>query len=424
MLTPVTDAQQTTFFRRTLDDARIRISRISSKHQDLTEVFKGICEISADTLQVERVGIWLLVNQKTALRCVCLFERSKRQFSEGTTLQVADFPNYFAGLKDRKTLRAERAAIDPKTNELKETYLEPLGIVSMLDAPILIDGEMYGVVCHEHIGDPREWSSEERDFVGSMADLTALKMKSAESEKLRRLVRDCESDRAAMRQRECLGSMAAGTAHDFRNFLLIISHYASEIASEPNLKSDLKESAHEIMRTVERGKTLADELMEIGREHVGQPRVLNLADHLRDFLPTLQSAAGEQHQLDLKAGPGSGSALIDRSEWERVMMNLVINARDAMKIGGPITISIAQQQPNDDGQITIAVADTGEGIDPAISERIFDPFFTTKPRGTGTGLGLSVVRRAVEHAGGGLRVESQRGQGTTFFIKLPRVTAG
>jgi GAF domain-containing protein len=265
--------QDTTHFRRPMDDARLRIARLSPAHLELSEVFRQLCEIAADTLAVERAGIWLFVNHRTAIRCVCLFERSKRLFSEGATLRVADFPKYFAGLKVRKTIPAESAAHDPRTNELQDTYLGPLGISSMLDAPVLIDGEMQGVVCHEHVGPVREWSTEERDFAGSVADLVALKLKGAEIEKLRRIVRDLDADRAAQRQRESIASLAAGVAHDFRNLLVVINGYAQEIAFEASPDTKPAQHAREIMQTVERGSTLTTELLAIARDQGGQPQL-------------------------------------------------------------------------------------------------------------------------------------------------------
>lgn len=416
--------QGTAFFRRPLDNARILISRLSSSQEDVSSAFKGICEIAANALSTERTGIWLFVNHRSSIRCVCLYERSKALFSEGATLQVSDFPNYFAGLKVRKTVCAENAASDPKTNELAETYLGPLGISSMLDAPILIDGEMVGIVCNEHVGVAREWTTEERDFAGSVADLTALKIKGAEVGKLRRIIHDLDSDRAANRQRESLESMAAGAAHDFRNFLLIISSYANEIKALAGESSEIGQFSGEIMRAAERGKNLTDELMSIGRERMGRPRVLNLREHLEQFVPTLRNMLGPEHQLDFQCGTGSGLVFMEPSQIERIVMNLVINARDAMRQGGVITVSLGSGKGESEGQVTLAVSDTGEGINPEIRDRIFDPFFTTKPRGAGTGLGLYVVRGAVEHAGGSLQVESELGKGATFLIRLPRVAGG
>jgi len=428
MTTPLRDpattdaGQDTSHFRRPMDDARLRISRLSPAKLELPELFRKLTEIAADTLAVERAGIWLLVNQRSAIRCVCLFERSKRLFSEGATLRVADFPSYFASLKVRKTVPAESAAHDPRTNELQATYLAPLGITSMLDAPILIDGEMQGVVCHEHVGPSREWTTEERDFAGSVADLVALKLKGAEIEKLRRIVRDLDTDRAVQRQRESIAHMAAGVAHDFRNLLVIIGGYAQEISHEAVPDSTVARHAREILQTVARGTALTAELTAIGREESGQPQVVDPGEHLAAFLPALQKAVGDRHTIDFQRAAAIGRAFIEPSQLERIISNLVLNARDAMTAGGAITVTLGSGLLEESGHVMLAVSDTGGGIEPAVLARIFDPFFTTKARDRGSGLGLTIVQQAVERAGGDLRVENRPGEGATFVVLLPRVS--
>ncbi len=416
--------QDTSYFRRPMDDARLRISRLSPARVELPELFRKLTEIAADTLAVERVGIWLFVNHHSAIRCVCLFERSRRMFSEGATLRVADFPNYFRSLKVRKTVPAEIAAHDPRTSELQDTYLGPLGITSMLDAPVLIDGEVQGVVCHEHVGPAREWTTEERDFAGSVADLVALKIKGEEIEKLRRIVRDLDADHAAFRQRESLATMAAGVAHDFRNLLIVINGYAQEIVFETAADSKIAEHAREILRTVERGSALTAELIALSRDQGGQPQVVDPGEHLESFMPALLKAVGSHHTIEFQREPEIGRVFIEPSQLERIVMNLVLNARDAMVAGGMIKIALAAGRAAEDGHVILAVTDTGGGIDPATLERIFDPFFTTKPRERGSGLGLTIVRQVVERAGGDLRVENQPGKGVTFVVQLPRVSGG
>jgi len=414
--------QDTALFRRPMDDARLRISRLSPAKLELSELFRKLTEIAADTLEVERVGVWLFVNQRSAIRCVCLFERSKRLFSEGATLRVADFPSYFASLKVRKTVPAESAAHDPRTNELQESYLAPLGITSMLDAPILIDGEMLGVVCHEHVGRPREWATEERDFAGSVADLVALKLKGAEIEQLRRVVHDLDSDRAARRRRESMAHMAAGVAHDFRNLLVIISGYAQEILHEAAPDSMAGRHAKEILQTAARGNALTAELTAIARDERGHPQVIDPAEHLGAFLPSLKKAVGDRHAIDFQRASGLGRVFIEPSQLERIVLNLILNARDAMSAGGTIRLTLGSDEKAGAGHVVMAVTDTGGGIEAEVIDRIFDPFFTTKPRGRGTGLGLTIVQQAVERAGGDLRVENRPGVGATFMVLLPRVS--
>src|SRR5262249_31105837 len=134
---------------------------------------------------VERVGIWLFIDQHKVLRCANLYERSKAEHSAGALLRVADFPTYFGSLKIRKSVPAEVATEEPMTAELADEYLRPLGISSMLDAGFFVDGEMVGVICHEHVGPPREWTPGTREFVASVADLLTVRIQAAEAQELR-----------------------------------------------------------------------------------------------------------------------------------------------------------------------------------------------------------------------------------------------
>ena len=150
-------------FRRRADPAREEIARLTpGATVTLADVFRRTCELSADALDVDRVGVWLLADGGRALRCASLYERPKREHSEGVTLRVADFPTYFAALGQLSAIPAAVASNDPLTAELAAAYLIPLGITSMLDAPIAVDGTVDGVVCHEHTGEPRDWSTDER----------------------------------------------------------------------------------------------------------------------------------------------------------------------------------------------------------------------------------------------------------------------
>ena len=143
--------------------------------------------------------------------------------------------------------------------------------------------------------------------------------------------------------------------------------------------------------------------------------------------PILQAAAGDAHPIFMQATGAPGLLLMDRTQLERIVLNLVVNARDAMPDGGTITIEVGETTvDDDDGSAvfsTIAVTDSGVGISPLVRKRIFEPFFTTKPRGSGTGLGLTVVNAVAERCGGFVHLDTEIGNGTTFRVYLPRVSA-
>lgn len=142
----------------------------------LLSVFQMACQLAAAVMQVERVGIWLLDNHDQELICKNLYELSKESHSRGQVLKVASFPQYFESLRHRKAVPAEQAAIMNATDELRDEYLTPNRITSMLDAGIFLDGRLHGALCLEQVGNSREWTTEDRDFAGSVADLIAVRM--------------------------------------------------------------------------------------------------------------------------------------------------------------------------------------------------------------------------------------------------------
>lgn len=388
----------------------------------LPALFRRVCEIAAETLKVERAGIWFFVEDGTALSCAHLFERSKGEHSEGVRLRVADFPAYFAALAQRKAIPAEMVASDPRTAELAAAYLTELGITSMLDAPIFLEGQVVGVVCNEHVGPPREWSTEERDFAGSVADQVALKLRAAELRELKAALHTLEPQLAETHRLEALGQFAAGIAHDFRNLLTVVLGTAALLGDRNDLPTEVREGLRQIEGAAQRGANLTAELLRYSRDQMQATRALPVAEAIEAMLELLRAAAGPGHPIEYHATPGSGRAFIDPTQLERVMMNLVVNARDAMPDGGPIRITVSKDaNGNGSGFARVEVRDSGVGIDPAHRDRVFDPFFTTKPSGKGTGLGLAIVKQVVDRAGGFIRVESAPGRGAAMQVFLPRI---
>ncbi|AFY62590.1 GAF domain-containing protein [Synechococcus sp. PCC 6312] len=147
-------------------------------HGNLELALQDISRTAAQTLEVERTGIWFYSTQRQQVRCIILYQSSQDQFSQGLELAAADYPDYFAALQEQRTIAAHQAELDPRTHEFAPHYLRPLGITSMLDAPIWVEGEMIGVVCHEHIGPPRQWTIGEQQFAAAIADLVSLAIES------------------------------------------------------------------------------------------------------------------------------------------------------------------------------------------------------------------------------------------------------
>jgi len=421
-------ASSNTVPRRPLEEARLAITRLSPKKLGLTTTFQEICKIAADAIAVERAGIWLLVDEGAAIRCACLYERSKGRYSEGTVLRRSDFPSYFDHLQIRKTIPAEVASHDPRTDELTLAYLEPLGIISLLDGAIHSHDRVIGVVCHEHVGPAREWTTEEKDFVGSVADLIAFKIQSAKLAEVQLQLHQTTVDQTAYQQRIKLAHVAAGAAHDFRNLLTVIKGYANLISADSPGNSACTEMARQIVDAAKKGEELTKDLMALGDNNSRHPAVVDVTTIISQLIPLLRQTAGTRHRIETELATGIGRVFVDPLLIERVVMNLVANARDAMPAGGPIKVSVSRNPWDARGKpgssVLLEVSDQGTGIAPALRERIFEPFFTTKERHEGTGLGLAIVKSGIELAGGIVELLTEPGKGTTFRILLPCVASG
>jgi len=217
---------------------------------------------------------------------------------------------------------------------------------------------------------------------------------------------------------EALGRLAGGIAHDFNNLLGIVRGFAEFHLRYPGKQEDLKSSLEEIVKAADRGAKLTSQLLAFGRKQVLQPQVVDLKAALADVTGMFRHVLGEDVALDVRV-PAPIHVRVDPTRLEQVLLNLVVNARDAMPTGGRLTIEAGPAVAVEDGLrcARLSVADTGAGMSDETLARVFEPFFTTKPNGTG--LGLSMVYGIVRQSGGAIRCESAPGQGTRFEIVLP-----
>jgi signal transduction histidine kinase len=214
-------------------------------------------------------------------------------------------------------------------------------------------------------------------------------------------------------------------AHDFKNVRQVVLGCAGEILRDRDASPAIASSARHIEEAAERGAKLARELLSFGQDEGRATRVVDPVEVLEAFAPMLRKAIGPKHALAIRRTSPAGRVLIDRSQLERAVLNLVLNARDAMPNGGTVEIGVGDS-PIEEGPgrcVVIEVSDSGVGMDAETRARLCEPFFTTKPPGQGTGIGMAVVYRIVERAGGFLHVESEPGDGTRVRVVLPRVAA-
>jgi two-component system cell cycle sensor histidine kinase/response regulator CckA len=233
---------------------------------------------------------------------------------------------------------------------------------------------------------------------------------------------------------EAIGQLAGGVAHDFNNILTAIQGFSELLCEELGPDSPHQADLGEIKRAADRAATLTRQLLAFSRRQIVEPRVFDLRDSLTAMEALLRPLIGENVTVVVTTAPDVGPVTADPGQIEQVILNLALNARDAMPQGGSLLMELANVELDESyvrqhvgavpGQyVMLAVSDTGAGMDAETREHIFEPFFTTKERGKGTGLGLSTVFGIVKQSGGCIGVYSELGSGSTFKVYLPRANA-
>jgi nitrogen-specific signal transduction histidine kinase len=253
-------------------------------------------------------------------------------------------------------------------------------------------------------------------FIGSVIDITdrrALEEQLRQSQKM-----------------EALGQLTGGIAHDFNNLLTVILGNAELLTEDPTDPALTHAMARQIVETAERGADLNQKLLAFGRRQTLKPERVKVARVIESMVPLLYRTIGEHIELETSLGDAALCALTDRTLLQNAVLNLVVNARDAMPHGGRLTIKTGERGAgrNEGGLplgqpvVFVTVSDSGTGMPPEVLERVFEPFFTTKEPGKGTGLGLSMVFGFAEQTAGYVSIESAVDVGTSVTIVLPAVT--
>ncbi len=220
---------------------------------------------------------------------------------------------------------------------------------------------------------------------------------------------------------EAIGRLAGGIAHDFNNLLTAILNYANLLEEDPGMPQSGLRDVGQIAKAARRAASLTSQLLAFSRQQPVTLRTLDLSAIVRDMEPMLQRLIGEHVKVILSMDPAPCAVHMDQGQVEQILLNLALNARDAMPNGGELGILTAIRLPGGSGHphVVLSVTDTGVGMDAATLEHIFEPFFTTKALGKGTGLGLATVHAIVDQAHGHMRVDSQPGSGSRFEIWIP-----
>ena len=304
------------------------------------------------------------------------------------------------------------------------------GFRSSIAVPLLADGATLGALAL-YASDPDAFDEDERALLTSVAGNLAFGIAALRT---RITLGKSEEQLRHAQKMEAVGLLAGGVAHDFNNLLSVILGYGTLVLDELAPDHPLRPEVEEIRRAGERAGELTRQLLAFSRKQLLLPRVIDVNSVVRGLDQMLRRLVGEHIDVTLVTPPTVGRVKADPGQLEQVIMNLVVNARDAMPGGGQLTIETGDVEV-DEGYaadhpevvpgpwVQLSVTDTGVGMDAATQRRIFEPFFTTKERGSGTGLGLSTAFGIIRQSGGFIWVYSEPNRGTTFKVYLPRVDA-
>jgi len=296
-------------------------------------------------------------------------------------------------------------------------------IHTALHVPVTLDDRTIGCLAIVRMGDDGP-ALDEQDLVlaESLAQHAAIAIGRTRAEEV---LRRTEAQLRQALKMEAIGRLAGGIAHDFNNMLSVILSYAGLLRRADELPPRARARLEEIEKAGQRAAALTRQLLAFSRQQVVEPRALDVRHMVAGVEAMLRHIVGEDIAIELALGDEPAPTRADPSQLEQVILNLVVNARDAMPTGGALTIGcrvvavpVSSDLP-DGNYVQLWVADTGIGMDATTLEHVFEPFFTTKEQGRGTGLGLATVLGITQQTGGAVRVHSAPGKGTTFEVYLP-----
>ena len=362
------------------------------------------------------------------------------------TLHFRDYGTYIENLKHGETVIVEDAYQDPRTASTADA-LTQISARSFINMPITEQADFVAIIYLNH-EDRRDWSEEEVAFLREVAQRTrdAVERRRAEDElaalnarleaevdaRTNQLLIAEESLRQAQKM-EAVGQLTGGIAHDFNNLLTGIMGALEMISIriDQGRIGELDRYANAAQGAAKRAAALTHRLLAFSRRQTLDPKPTDINRLIQGVEDMIRRTVGPQITVEFVGATGLWRAMVDGNQLENALLNLCINARDAMPDGGRITIETAnkwlderaaRQRDLDPGQyLSLCVTDTGTGMTPEVQSRAFDPFYTTKPIGEGTGLGLSMIYGFARQSGGQVRIYSEVGTGTTICIYLPRL---
>jgi PAS domain S-box-containing protein len=411
--------------------AQYTVTRALAESNTIEEGAPRILQAVCESLGWEYGSLWTVDRGSNVLRCSQVWQNLG---AESGDFESASRESVFApGVGLPGTVWNDRQAVwvadvVEDTNFPRSSAAAKVGLHGACAFPIEFRSEILGVV--EFLS--RSIREPDPDLLAMMVTIGSQIGQFIERKRVEDALGESEEQLRQSQKLEAIGQLAGGVAHDFNNLLTAINGYSALARRRIGEDHPISSYLEEISKAGDRAANLTRQLLAFGRKQLLQPLAINLNDILGDMIKLLKRLIGEDIQLVTKPGANLKQIKADPGQLEQVLVNLVVNARDAMRRGGTLTIETANIRL--DGAyaskhvgvtpgeyVTLAISDTGIGMDHETQSHIFEPFFTTKEKGKGTGLGLSTVYGIVRQSGGNIWVYSELGKGTTFKVYLPQV---
>lgn len=392
---------------------------------DLQSSLRAIARATAKSLAVTRASVWLFSPDDSTLALAEVFDP---RFAETTrppavSFALSELVDFHQVLREERVFSIDDVRDHPALTGFIKRYFGPLGIVSLLDAPVHVGERVLGVVSIEHTGTPRKWTADDHALAASFGDFVALAVESANHRKVEEDLRSSKAQLDDARRIEAVGRLAGGVAHDFNNVITVVSSYAFLLARKLDKNDPLQGPVAEIGKAAERAADITRKLLALSRRDPVTPRVLDLNVVLRGMETFVSRLIGEHITFEMSLSKDPLLIRADPGQIEQVVLNLVVNARDAAPPeGGSITLRTQREgtsRKQGAGRFCLLeVSDNGVGMPKDVQDRIFEPFFTTKDIGKGSGLGLFTVWGTVSQMGGTIEVKSAPRNGSRFLIRF------
>jgi PAS domain S-box-containing protein len=436
--TDITDQRRSEIMRAAL----VELADVFRDTEQPEDISFAAARIIGRTVEVSRVGYGEVEHETETITIVRDWSAPGVKPLIGS-FALRDYGSYIDDLKRGEEVCIEDARTDPRTQS-SAVALETLGARALINMPIMENGQLVAMLYLGNASE-RRWREDEIGFVREVAERTRIATERRRTEQeLAALAASLEqqvTDRTgelqhaedALRQSqkmEAVGQLTGGVAHDFNNLLTVIRS-ATDLLKRPDLSAERRERyVDAISDTADRAAKLTGQLLAFARRQALQPEVIDVGQSLRVIADMLGTLTGSRIVIDIDLPETPLFTSVDPSQLDTALVNMAVNARDAMDGAGHIRIAVrhaeaipaVRSHPAVQGRyVAISMTDSGSGIEPEKLERIFEPFFTTKGVGQGTGLGLSQVFGFAKQSEGDIIVESPPGEGATFTLYLPEV---